>query len=68
MRKLLWLAFLVVGYIWMVTNGKEELVLAKGRFLYQVITAWFETAEVDFQTSPPKEKGKKRSDKTRRWD
>lgn len=63
MRKILWILILFGGYVWLTTSGKSDLVLEKGKVLYQTLMTWLEDAEVDFQLKT--EKGKKRS---RRWE
>ncbi len=63
MRKLLYTILFVGAYFWLVTSGREDLVLEHGKALYKMIITWFDDATVDFQLSA--EKPKKRS---RRWD
>ena len=63
MKRLLWIILLFSAYVWLSTSGKSDLVLEKGKALYQTIVTWLEDAEIDFQVKTEKEK--KRS---RRWD
>ncbi len=65
MRKLLWAILLFGAYIWAMTSGNDQIIIEKGKNLYQGLVAWFDDAEVDFQVKPSKFKSKK---KPRRWD
>lgn len=65
MRKLLWMIVLFGAYVWVMTSGNDRMVLDQGKALYNALVAWFDDAEVDFQTKPQKAKAKKKS---RRWD
>jgi len=64
MRKLLWMIVLFGAYVWVMTSGHEQMVMEKGKLLFNAFVAWFDDAEVDFQVKQ-KETTKKRS---RRWD
>jgi len=63
MRKLFWLVFLLGGYLWVLTSGHDDFLLAKGKAIYETIVGWISTAEADFHLT--QEKPKKKS---RRWE
>ncbi len=66
MRKLLWMVVFFCVYVWIITSGREQMVIEHGKTIYQALVAWFDDAEVDFQMKPKKQtKAKKKS---RRWD
>ncbi len=67
MRKLLWMIVFFCIYVWVVTSGREQMLLEHGKTIYQTLVAWFDDADVDFQTKPKKEKSKSKK-KSRRWD
>ncbi len=64
MRKLLWMMILFGAYVWVMTTGRDQMVLEKGKMIYQMVCLWFDDADVDFQLKQ-NQKAKKRS---RRWD
>ena len=63
MRKLFWMMILLGGYIWVVTSGRDQMVLEKSKAMVSSIVAWFDDADIDFHLKPAK--AKKRS---KRWD
>lgn len=65
MRKLFWMIIFFGVYVWLITSGKDEVVLDRAKQIYRACIAWLEDAEIDFQT---KEKGKAAKKKARRWD
>jgi hypothetical protein len=65
MKKIFWIILLVFGYVWVVTTGHQEFILGQGRHLYEIISEWFDDADVDFQVQSKPEITKK---KARRWD
>ena len=67
MRKILWLGLFFGGYVWMVTTGNEQFVLEKVRAMYNLISEWFEDADLDFQVKPKKVLHKKK-ERSRMWD
>lgn len=64
MRKILWMILFFGVYIWLMSSGRDQMVLEQGKTIYQAVLAWFDDAEVDFQTKH-KSSAKK---KPRRWD
>lgn len=63
MNKLFWMIFLVGAYVWLVTTGREDILIDTGKAVYKAIVTWFEDAEVDLHMQ--KDEPKKRS---RRWE
>ena len=63
MRRLFYLAFLLCAYFWIITSGKDQLILRQGKAIYHFISKWIEDSDTDFQlkTYQPKKK-------SRRWD
>ncbi len=66
MRRLLWMIFLFGVYVWLMTSGHDRMVIQQGKSLFESVVAWFDDAEIDFQTAP--QKAKKEKKKSRRWD
>lgn len=64
MRKLLWVIFFFVVYVWVMTSGRDHLIWEQGKTIYNAFVAWFDDAEIDYQIKK-KQNVKKRS---RRWD
>lgn len=64
MRKLFWIFVLFGAYVWMVTTGHEQWVFDQGKHISQMITGWFKSADVDFQTDSSVQKNKR----SHRWD
>jgi hypothetical protein len=64
MRKLLWLILLFTAYVWVMTSGRDRMVLEQGKAVYNALVAWLDDAEIDYQVKKEK-KPKKRA---RRWD
>jgi dUTPase len=64
MRKILWMIIFFGVYVWLMTSGRDQMVLEQGKNIYQAVIAWLDDAEIDFQTKD-KNKAKKKS---RRWD
>ncbi len=62
-RTLFWLVFFFGVYLWLVTSGRDETVLEKGKALYNTFVTWFDDAEIEFHFK--KDKTKQRS---RRWE
>ena len=65
MRKFFWLIFLLGGYLWVLTSGLVEFLLAKGKALYETVANWIAGADVDFHLA---KKDKPRPSKHRRWE
>jgi hypothetical protein len=63
MRRLFWLIVLSGAYLWVLTSGRDQFVLEKGKAIYETIAKWIEDADADFQLKNPKAKKK-----SRRWD
>lgn len=63
MRRLFWLIVLLGAYLWVLTSGRDEFLLEKGKALYESVFKWIDDADADFQLKNIKTK--KRS---RRWD
>ena len=63
MRRLFWLIVLAGAYFWVLTSGRDQFVLEKGKALYSTIAKWVEDADADFQLKNVKSKKK-----SRRWD
>ena len=63
MTKILWMILFFAAYVWVISSGREQMVLEQGKNICQALVAWFDDAEIDFQTKP---KGAKK--KSRRWD
>ena len=55
---------LFAGYLWVVTSGNDQMLLEKGKAVYKAVVAWFDGADVDYQTKKSKEVIKRH----RRWD
>lgn len=66
MRRLLWMIFLFGVYVWLMTSGHDRMVIQQGKSFFESVVAWFDDAEIDFQTAPKKVKKEKK--KSRRWD
>ncbi|PIS02918.1 MAG: hypothetical protein COT85_02485 [Chlamydiae bacterium CG10_big_fil_rev_8_21_14_0_10_42_34] len=64
MRKLLWMIFFFGLYVWSITSGHDRMIMEQGRVVVQALVAWFDDAEIDFQTK----ENKKSKKKNRRWD
>lgn len=66
MKKILWIGFIILAYVWTISTGREQFVVDQSKRLYQSIAAWFEDAKIDYQAqSQPIVIPKK---KHRRWD
>lgn len=63
MRKLLWMILFFAVYVWVMSSGRDQMVLEQGKAIYQALVAWFDDAEIEFRGKP--KEGKKKS---RRWD
>ena len=62
MMRLFWMITLLGGYVWIVSSGKEQLVIETGKAIYQAAMNWLDGADVDFQL-----KEKKTTKRSRRW-
>jgi hypothetical protein len=60
------MVFFFCAYVWLVTSGREQMVIEYGKTVYQALVAWFDDAEVDFQMNPKEKPSPKK--KSRRWD
>ncbi len=60
MRRLIYIAILLAGYFWVVTSGRDQEVLEKGKWIYETVVSWFDDADVDFQLKPHKNKKQSR--------
>lgn len=63
MRRLFWLIFLLGGYLWILTSGHDDFVLAKSKAVYETVTDWISSAEADFHLKKDKQRKKHR-----RWE
>ncbi len=63
MRRIFWLICFLGTYLWMMSTGKEHLILTKGKAIYSMIILWLEDADIDFQLDP-----KQTKKKSQRWD
>ena len=66
MGRLFWFILFFGGYLWMVTTENEQLVLEKGKALYQMVSNWLSDADIDFQIK--KKEFSKNKNRSRRWD
>jgi hypothetical protein len=66
MKKIFWIILLLGAYIWVVSTGREELVLDQSKRIYHVVATWFSDAEMDFQVHQKPIPVKKK--RPRRWD
>jgi hypothetical protein len=64
MRKLFWMIILFAIYVWVMTSGRDHLLIEQGKSVYQALVAWFDDADVDFQVKKTQKAKKHR----RRWD
>lgn len=67
MRKVFWALLLLTSYVWVVTTGHEQWVLDQGKRLFNLVSAWLNDAEVDFQVPQPSAESAKKK-RLRRWD
>lgn len=58
MRKIFWSLLFLFGYLYLSTSGKERVFVEKAKALYQWVSAWLESAELDFHLE---KEGRKRS-------
>lgn len=65
MKKVFGIILLLFAYIWVVSTGHEQMVLDQSKRLYQTVSAWFDGADVDYQSQKQLAPIKKRP---RRWD
>lgn len=63
MRRLFWLIVMLGGYLWILSSGRDQFFLERGKAIYEMITKWIEDADADFQLNTIKSKKK-----SRRWD
>lgn len=63
MRKIFWLFVLIGGYFWIVSSGREELLLEGGKRVLLLVQDWLKDAELDFHI--PKKDSKKSN--RRQW-
>ncbi|MBU6382932.1 MAG: hypothetical protein KGQ49_04425 [Verrucomicrobia bacterium] len=68
MRRILWMIFFFGAYLWVMTSGRDRMLLEQGKQLYQTIVAWLDDADVDFQTHSKPNKAKEKIKKRKRWD
>ncbi len=66
MRRLFMMIFLLGAYLWAVTSGHDQFLLAQGKAVYRWVAHWLEDAEADFQVGAG-EKHKDKSQRSRRW-
>ena len=64
MKRIVWMVLFLGAYIWVVSSEHDQVLLEKGKALYEAIVKWFEGADVDYQVKKSKELVKKH----RRWD
>lgn len=63
MRRLFYMTLLLGAYLWVLTSGKDEFLLARGKALYETVSKWLDGADADFQLKDLNTKKK-----SRRWD
>lgn len=68
MRRFLWLCLFFGGYIWMIVTGNEQMVLERGKALYNLVAHWLEDADVDFQLNNKNKSAREKHLRPRRWD
>lgn len=64
MRRIVWMFLLLGAYLWVITSGNDQILLEKGKTVYEAIVTWLDGADVDYQTKKAKETIKRH----RRWD
>lgn len=64
MRRLVWMFLFFGAYLWVITSGNDQILLEKGKAVYEAIVTWFDGADIDYQTKKTKQVLKKH----RRWD
>ena len=63
MRRIFWLVVCLGAYFWVLTSGKDQFLLDRGKALYETALKWLDGADADFQLKDVKSKKK-----SRRWD
>ncbi len=63
MTKLMWMILCLGAYLWILTSGKDQFIVERGKALVQTVSNWLEGADADFQLKDLKSKKK-----SRRWD
>ena len=63
LRKLFWMIALFGAYVWIVTSGRDQMLLEQGKAFYKYVITWLEDADIDYNLK--KEKSRKKS---RRWE
>ena len=66
MKRIILVLLLLCAYIWSASTGRDHFMISQGKKVYEMVMAWMEDAEVDFQIKqdPPPSPKKK----SRRWD
>jgi len=52
----------------MIVTGNEQMVLERGKALYNLVAHWLEDADVDFQLNNKNKSAREKHLRPRRWD